>query len=109
MLSSLISAFIIPLLESIICILAARDISNFYLVSVAEQASLNLNLSETSDMFSHATARIMLCMLYIYRASHWWRSGRKSLPQREMLQMRISGKSCKNTGRRLIRKLWRIG
>ena len=43
----LISAFVIRLLESIISIPATSEISIFYLVSVAEQADLNLTLSET--------------------------------------------------------------
>ena len=44
---SLISAFVIRLLESIISRLATNEISFFYLVSVAEQAGLSLALSET--------------------------------------------------------------
>ena len=44
---SLTSTFVILLLESIICGLATSDISKYYLVSVAEQVGLNLNLSET--------------------------------------------------------------
>ena len=44
---SLVSAFVIRLLESIISRLATSEISIFYLVSVAEQAGLNLSLSET--------------------------------------------------------------
>ena len=44
---SLISAFVIPFLKSIRPKLASSEISIFYLVSVAEQASLKLTLSET--------------------------------------------------------------
>ena len=44
---SLISAFVIRLLESIISRLATFGISIFYLVSVTEQAGFNLILSET--------------------------------------------------------------
>ena len=44
---SLISAFVIRLLKSIISRLATFGISIFYLVSVTEQAGFNLNLSET--------------------------------------------------------------
>ena len=47
---SLISTFVIRLLESIISSLARREISIFTLVSIAEQASLNLNLSETAKI-----------------------------------------------------------
>ena len=46
-LHSLISAFVIHLLKSIISGLATSEISLFYLVSVAEQTGLNLALSET--------------------------------------------------------------
>ena len=44
---SLISAFVIHSLEDIISRLAWSEISNFLLVSVAEQAGLNLSLSGT--------------------------------------------------------------
>ena len=44
---SLISAFVIYLLDSIISRLAAYKFSFFYLVSVAEQAGFSLALSET--------------------------------------------------------------
>ena len=49
---SLISAFDISLLESIISRLATGKISIFQLVSVAEQAGLNLTLSETPNVLS---------------------------------------------------------
>ena len=45
---SLISAFVIRLLESIISKLATSKISIFKLVSVAEETGLSLALSETS-------------------------------------------------------------
>ena len=45
---SLISAFVIHLLESIISRLATSTMPIFLLVSVAEQAGLNLTLWETS-------------------------------------------------------------
>ena len=44
---SLISPFVIRLLKSMIPRLATSKISIFYLVSVAEQAGLNISLSET--------------------------------------------------------------
>ena len=44
---SLISAFIIPFLESTECKLPIAEVSIFYLVSVAEDAGLKLALSET--------------------------------------------------------------
>ena len=45
--TSLNSAFVIRLLESIISKLDTREILFFYVVSVAEQAGLNITLSET--------------------------------------------------------------
>ena len=45
--SSLIRAFIFCLLESIMSRLASSEISIFQLVSVAEQANLNLTLLKT--------------------------------------------------------------
>ena len=50
-LHSLISTFLIRLLENIINELASREISIFLLVSVAEQAGLNLALWETPEIF----------------------------------------------------------
>ena len=44
---SLISAFIIPFLESIICKLATGEISNFQLASIAEETGLKHALSDT--------------------------------------------------------------
>ena len=46
-LRSLISAFVIRLLESIICKHATGEISIFWLVSVAEETGLKLALSES--------------------------------------------------------------
>ena len=46
---SLISAFVIHLLESIISRLTTSEISNFKLVSVAEQVVLNLAFSEPQE------------------------------------------------------------
>ena len=43
---SLISAFVIHLLERIICILATGEITIFWLVSVAEETGLKFALSE---------------------------------------------------------------
>ena len=57
---SLISAFVFCSLESIISKLATSEISIFYLVPVAEQAGLNLTLSETpkTNRFSRVAAQI---------------------------------------------------
>ena len=49
---SLINAFAIGLLESIISRLATGEISIFYQVSVAEVTGMNLALTETPDRFS---------------------------------------------------------
>ena len=46
-LRSLISAFVIPILESTISKLATSEISVLYLVSVAEENGFSLALSET--------------------------------------------------------------
>ena len=55
-LRSLISAFVIHLLKSIISRLATSEISLFYLVSVVEETGLSLALSETPKT-SFLTAR----------------------------------------------------
>ena len=44
---SLISAFVVRCLDSVIPLLAIYDISRLYLVSVAEQVGLSLTWSET--------------------------------------------------------------
>ena len=46
---SLISAFVVRSLDSIISLVSISAISRFSLVSVAEQADLNLNWSQTLD------------------------------------------------------------
>ena len=58
---SLISAFVVCCLDSIISLDSIAEISRLGLVSVAEQASLSLTWSETSeDMFSHDEAHLIL-------------------------------------------------
>ena len=59
---SLISAFVVRLLESIISKLATREISLFKLVSVAEETGLSLNLSESQKTGFH-TARPISCYM----------------------------------------------
>ena len=61
---SLISAFVIRFLESIIRKLASGEISLFQLVSVAEEAGLNLALSENPKTGFLATRPIYI--LYAY-------------------------------------------
>ena len=58
---SLISAFVFRSLDSIISIVSRSEISRFKLVSVAEQAGLNLNWSQTlKDTFSLDGAQFVL-------------------------------------------------
>ena len=50
---SLISVFVVRSLDSIIFLVSRSEISRFWLVSVAEQAGLNVTQSQTSgDTFS---------------------------------------------------------
>ena len=60
----LISAFVVRFLDSIIFLVSRSEISRFYLVSVAEQASLNVTRSQTSeDAFSLDGAHIKLVFI----------------------------------------------
>ena len=58
---SLISAFVISLLESMTFRLASSEISIFYLVSIAEQSGLNLALWETPKT-GFVMTRPILCV-----------------------------------------------
>ena len=62
---SLISAFVIRFLENTIYNLATSKISIFQQVSVAEQAGLNLTLSETPKTGFVAT-RLIYCFSHAY-------------------------------------------
>ena len=54
---SLISAFVVRCLDSVMSLVSVTKISSLMLASVAEQASLSLTWSETSeDKFSHDEA-----------------------------------------------------
>ena len=56
---SLISAFIVRCLDSVMSLVSVTKISNLMLASVAEQASLSLTWSETpEDTFSHDGAQL---------------------------------------------------
>ena len=56
---SLISAFFVRCLDSVMSLVSVTKISSLMLVSVAEQASLSLTWSETpEDTFSHDEAHI---------------------------------------------------
>ena len=60
---SLISTFFVHCLDSMICILALFKISRFKLVSVAEQAGLNLTWSKIpEDTFSPHVAQMYTVM-----------------------------------------------
>ena len=57
---SLISTFVVRCLDSMLCILALRKVSRFQLVSIAEQAGLNLTWSKIpEDTFSRDEAQIV--------------------------------------------------
>ena len=57
---SLISTFVVRCLDSMICILALSKVSRFLLVSVAEQAGLNLTwLKIPEDTFSRDVAHVV--------------------------------------------------
>ena len=57
---SLISAFVVRCLDSVMSLVSVTKISSLMLASVAEQASLSLTWSETpEDTFSHDEAHIV--------------------------------------------------
>ena len=56
---SLISAFVVRCLDSVMSLVSVTKISSLMLASVAEQASLSLTWSETpEDTFSHNEAHL---------------------------------------------------
>ena len=58
---SLISAFVVRCLGSVISLVSVTKISSLMLASVAEQAGLSLTRSETpKDTFSHDESQILL-------------------------------------------------
>ena len=60
--SSVISAFIVRCLDSVMSLVSVTKISSLMLVSVAEQAGLSLTWSETpEDTFCHDEAHIKWC------------------------------------------------
>ena len=57
---SLISAFVVRCLDSVMSLVSVTKISSLMLASVAEQASLSLTWSETpEDTFSHDEAQLI--------------------------------------------------
>ena len=63
---SLISAFVVRCLDSVMSLVSVTNISSLVLASVAEQASLSLTWSGTpEDTFSHGAAQLIsLPLLY---------------------------------------------
>ena len=58
---SLISAFVVRCLDSVMSIVSVTKLSSLLLASVAEQASLNPTWSETPEnMFSHDEAQLLV-------------------------------------------------
>ena len=63
---SLISAFVVRCLDSIMSLVSVTKMSSLILASVAAQASLSLTWSETPEYtFSHDEAHINICLLNI--------------------------------------------
>ena len=89
---SLISAFVVRCLDSIITLLAIAEISRLQPVSVVEQAGLSLTLSQTpEDRFSHDMAYIVMSKKKLPTKSH--RSGPTG-----WLHMRIPRITAKHYG-----------
>ena len=62
---SLISAFVVPYLDSVMCLVSVTKVSSLMLASVAEQASLSLTWWETpEDRFSHDEAQVYVQFLF---------------------------------------------
>ena len=62
---SLIGAFVVRCLDSVMSLVSVSKFSSLMLASVAEQASLSLTWSETpEDMFSHDEAEIKLSVMF---------------------------------------------
>ena len=58
---SLISAFVVRCLDSVMSVVSVTKISSLMLASVAEQASLSLTWSETAEYtFSHDEAQLVI-------------------------------------------------
>ena len=64
---SLISAFVVRCLDSMICVLAIAKVSRFYLGSVADQSALNLTWSKIpEDTFLQLFILKQNCLLLFY-------------------------------------------
>ena len=68
---SVISTFVVPCLDSMICILALSRFQDFSLAFVAEQTGLNLTRSKIlEDTFSRDVAQIMLTYGILSNRNH---------------------------------------
>ena len=77
---SLISAFVVRCLDSVMSLISSTKISSFMLASVAEQANSSLTWSETpEDTFSHVKAQMNVPLLFI---------------SREMYSVFVASRSC---------------
>ena len=64
---SLISAFVVRCLDSVMSLVSVTKISSLMLASVAEQASFSLTWSETpKDTFSHDEAHMLTFLISVY-------------------------------------------
>ena len=69
-LRSLISAFVVRSLDSVMSLVSVTKISSLMLASVAEQASLSLTWWECpEDTFSHDEAQIFCLLVDVYFSS----------------------------------------
>ena len=67
---SLISAFVVRCLDSVMSLVSVTKISSLILASVAEQANLSLAWSETpEDTFSHDMAQLLFLHCPIFQGS----------------------------------------
>ena len=68
---SLISAFVVRCLDSVMSLVCVTKISSLLLASVAEQASLSLTWSETpEDTFSHDEAHSLVFLISMITYSY---------------------------------------
>ena len=70
---SLISAFVVRCLDSVMSLVSVTKISSLILASVAEQANLSLTWSETpEDTFSYDVAQLLFLHCPIFQGSCFW-------------------------------------
>ena len=80
---SLISAFVIPYLDSVMSLVSVTEISSLMLASVAEQASFSLTWSETpEDTFSHDEAQMyIIYCINLHTFKHFYMVSKKTCEQ----------------------------